>query len=128
MRRLLFSLLLLLVGLPAVAPILLLRLGNAAAVPACCRRGGAHHCLMTAGGASPVDETAVVMRAPAERCPFAARVLPKTHLSTFAYGLNATEAAPLGVCGVRAVGTECSWRVATDRSRPKRGPPAGISL
>ncbi len=131
-RRLLPSLLLLLIGLPVVAPLLLLGQRRAVAVPACCRRGGAHHCLMTQaeGAADSGDETVlgttVAMRAPADRCPFAARVLPRTHLGCFAYELNATEAAPLGLCGVRAAGTERFWRGARDRARPKRGPPTAF--
>ena len=124
---------LVLAGLPAVAPILDLGQASrgASAVPACCRRNGPHRCLMLPGerAASGVDETAsllakVRMRAPAERCPFAPRVVLKTQMQNLASGSGSTQATPvvLGATGVPQ--SECRWRIARDRSRGKRGPPA----
>lgn len=133
-RRLFLSLLLVLAGLPAVAPILVLGQVSRGAltVPACCRRNGAHHCLMSPDerAASGVDETTspveVQVRAPAERCPFPARNLVKTHLEIFASLSGAGTATPVhdhasGTC-------ERAYRLwmMRDRTWPKRGPPTAL--
>jgi len=93
-------------------------------LPACCRRGGKHHCamqMMMDSGSGPA------FAAPPQHCPFYPKgVLPgPTRLSLFvpaqvaAFFFAAVQSHP-----AFAAQTETLYRIAFDRSRLKRGPPS----
>ncbi len=114
-------------GLPFAAQWLALSGGSEAGLPACCRRGGKHHCMM---GAVAVDASSTAhFRAPAERCPFAPGNLPAPmHQDT-----SVLLAAGIHFAGLRShpavhAQTHSLWRISRDRSRQKRGPPTLPSL
>jgi|SRR5579883_1252967 len=110
---------LLLFGLPLLAPVLASDIGEAG-LPACCRRSGKHHCAM-AGTMLRQQGHAISMIA--EKCPYTpavARLLPWTPLAP------SIEAAIFaGVIRHPAVHAqaEALYRVSFDRTRQKRGPP-----
>ena len=66
---------LLLIVLPALAPVPGLRGDSEANIPACCRRLGAHHCMMTDSQRAAIL-AGVQAKAIPERCPFSPRALP----------------------------------------------------
>jgi len=118
MRRILALLLLAVFGLPTVAPLLAMGQDIDAHLPACCRRNGAHHCLMnmdqsskgTAFSARCPDFPHPTMTAPAGT--FAALVTPSLLAFTDISILTAPQRA------------ETQRRISRERSRHKRGPPA----
>jgi hypothetical protein len=120
LRRLLSLLLVLTFGLPTVAPALGLAAGAQANLRACCRRNGAHHCMEAA--TPPMDGHAASARFP--RCP----ALPAVVSNLRPNVLAAPAASPIFSItftrSARLRQTEARARVALDRARHKRGPPA----
>jgi len=134
-RRLLAIAIAVLIGLPSVSPLFALGSGDDPSRPACCRRGGKHHCMlmdMEAGAASP---GAVSLGAPpagirltaatvSERCPYGSQSVPGgLHPD---WSLRSSAAIFAGVVAHPAVAaqTESKRRISADRSRQKRGPPS----
>src|SRR5690348_551797 len=73
MRRALSILLVLVFGMPALVPLLGAATSGDASIPACCRRHGQHHCLMSDSEGSMLQATGVAapeFRAPAPKCPY----------------------------------------------------------
>ena len=126
MRRLLSLCLFVATLLPLLTPMLSAEAVAEVGVAACCRRGGAHHCM---GGmvAAPSDGAAR-LRGPREICPYQQRGL----VAAGHHGLVGSALAAARVQGVlHAPGTlaqvECMRRIWFDRSRQKRGPPVFFS-
>ncbi|MDE3103619.1 MAG: hypothetical protein KGK08_00450 [Acidobacteriota bacterium] len=128
MRRLLAILLMLLFSFPLVSPLLALDAQPEANLPACCRRGGIHHCMgmaATASGAM-VDSRGRVTQVGIVRghCPFnlpasASRNIEGRYLhQALSYYADVVHHP-----AVHAQ-TEAWARVALEGSRHKRGPPA----
>ena len=111
LRRLLSILLLAAFFLPVVSSLMAAAQGEAG-LPACCRRGGAHHCAMGTR---------------MEACP----CCPATAAGVHVDSLSAPTAQAVFAEMVRhpagAAQTECKWRMARDRARQKRGPPLAES-
>lgn len=107
-------------GLAFVAPLLALQAASGAALPACCRRGGEHHCAMAGLGSSPGE---TMLRAPVARCPYAPRMVVSAHADPVvaARGCECSLAPDSRATSVAQ--TEGKWRLAQERSRQKRGPP-----
>jgi hypothetical protein len=76
MRRLLSLLLFAATLLPLLAPMLAVAADAQAGVPACCRRGGAHHCM---GGMAMESDGAPQVRGPREICPYQQRAVTPVH-------------------------------------------------
>ena len=130
LRRLLSILLFWATLFPMVAPALSVGAMGQSTLPACCRRGGKHHCMM-----SP-EARALMMRelsgairvgTPPEQCPYRQHSLVAAHLRVFTPGAAAAHAAFLLREPSVAARAECLWRIAFDRSRQKRGPPFLLS-
>jgi hypothetical protein len=124
-RRLLSIVLLVIFSFPLISPVLALTSGSDASLPACCRRNGAHHCMLKMQTAESTG-SAVSLSATPPRCPaFPAVVTPVKHgdLSFRAASLIFAE-----IVSHRSVRTqtEARARVALDRSRQKRGPPVDL--
>lgn len=125
-RKFLSILLLFLLGLPAVSPLMALGQDGDGGLPACCRRNGKHHCMLSAAERSwrAAQESGTAQwQAPLEKCPYCPSFLttsrpnllaPPTAQSVFAQLLS----HPAVVVQVR-----CRARIALDRARQKRGPP-----
>ena len=128
LRRLLSILLLAAFFLPVVSSLRAAAQGEAR-LPACCRRGGAHHCAMGmhmgAGGEDGDRQPQV--RARMEACP----CCPATAAGVHVDSLSAPTAQAVFAEMVRhpagGAQTECKWRMARDRARQKRGPPLAES-
>ncbi len=110
-------------GLLLTAP--LFGVGASAAVPACCRRTGAHHCMAMAGNDQAMDAHAGehnVGPIP-NRCPRAplSTTAPQPHGFTPQWRQNA--GIPLFVRPAALPQTEARYRIAFARSGQKRGPP-----
>jgi hypothetical protein len=118
MRRILAILLLATFGLPSVAPLLAQGADTELNLPACCRRGGMHHCM----GAPMRDRNTPTASARCRSFPQPSAVAP--HLK-FSATLSAPPAIklPLAVQAVTAR-AETQRRISRERSRHKRGPPA----
>lgn len=118
MRRALSTLLLLAFGLPVIAPPLIWA-GPESALPACCRRHGAHHCAM---GASSIP-LSPHSRAWAPTCPYSHTghgpvILPHAFVPRMT-GSAASFALP----GAVVADAEAGYRLSSIRTRQKRGPP-----
>lgn len=128
MRRLLSLGLFLATLLPLLAPMMSAEAAAQAGVPACCRRGGAHHCMGGMVQAVGSSDATPRVRAPRMICPYQQRAMMASHHEQA--GVSAAAATGV-VKGVRAPGVvaqaECLWRISFDRSRQKRGPPSPIS-
>jgi hypothetical protein len=130
MRRLLSILLFWATLFPMVAPALTTGAVGQSLLPACCRRGGKHHCMMSA------EERALLMGeftgairvgTPPEQCPYSQRSLAAAHLQIFTSGASATHDAFLLHEPSATAQAECLRRISFDRSRQERGPPSLLS-
>ena len=124
MRRALAVVLLTIFSLPLIAPVLA-STSDDAQLPACCRRGGKHHCAMTMEMTGVPSRFKVV----SEKCPYspfghAPFVVPHP----FAAAAIAASAnnAPGPAAILRAA--EAGYRISADRTRQKRGPPSLLAL
>ena len=124
MRRALAILLVTMFSLPLIAPALT-STPDDSQLPACCRRGGKHHCALAAemGGIPSRFHVA------SEKCPYtpfshAPFVVPHV-LAAPPASADASDVP--GVSGlIRAV--EAGYRISADRTRHKRGPPQALAL
>jgi hypothetical protein len=93
-------------------------------IPACCRKGGKHHCM--AMHIAQLSDAALSVDTVAEKCPCCPHSTTASHAQFCAPPTN--EAVFAGVVRHPAVSpqTEASYRVSYDRSRQKRGPPSLI--
>lgn len=123
MRRILAIWLLMVLGLPVVSPLLASTTETDAAVPVCCRKGGAHHCLGSMAATGLGQKLSVA----APRCAEFPKAVASSHANDFflmaptpAFAEDVT--LPSGIWQA-----EARARVALDRARHKRGPPtAGL--
>lgn len=125
-RRLLAIAIVLLLGLPTVAPLFALGTGADPNLPACCRRDGKHHCMLEMSGmtssASSKSQLKTVMLT--ERCPYGSKSLPGTPHPDWSLSTSAAIFAGVVAHPSVAPQTESQLRVSEDRSRQKRGPPS----
>lgn len=122
MSRLLSLLLLLVFGLPTVAPALGLSADPDAGLPACCRRNGAHHCIMSQTELDRMlqGKHFTILRSKCPYYPSAATPLQHQQLALHTHCVT-----PLALSSfVTRVGQIQAWaRVAERGARHKRGPP-----
>jgi hypothetical protein len=124
-RRLLSIALLFIFSFPLISPVLALAGGPDANLPACCRRGGAHHCMLKSRSAE-ASGSAVSLSAIPPRCPaFPAVVASVKHGDLSFHAASLIFAEIVSHPSVRTQ-TEARARVALDRSRQKRGPPVDL--
>jgi hypothetical protein len=124
-RRLLSITLLLLFSLPLISPVLALAAGSDANLPACCRRNGAHHCIMKMHQADSSEHGPTFSAIP-QTCPaYPAIVTSVRHGDLSFYRASLVFAEVVSHPSVKAQ-TQARARVALDRSRHKRGPPTDL--
>jgi len=131
LRRLLSILLFGATLLPLIAPMLSTGAMAESMLPACCRRDGKHHCMMSAAARAIIlgetNDGAVSVGTPPEQCPYRQRSLVAVHLQVFTPAATATHSAFLLHAPSAAAQAECLRRISFDRSRQKRGPPSLLS-
>ncbi|MGI4829372.1 MAG: hypothetical protein ACRYFU_14440 [Janthinobacterium lividum] len=133
-RRIIAILLFAAFVLPFALPGLALGQDGEAGLPACCRRTGVHHCGMNR--AEPQASAATVStdlrwkdlqwKAPLQRCPFCPGTLTASHENLLALPAAQGSFAEFFSHPAGLAQTESKWRIARDRSRQKRGPPAAF--
>jgi hypothetical protein len=128
MRRLLSILLFWATLFPTVAPALTTGAMGQSTLPACCRRDGKHHCMMSPEERAMLmgegQNGAIRVGTPPEQCPYSQRSLVAAHLQVFTPGTAATHAGFLLHEPSAIAQAECLRRISFDRSRQKRGPPS----
>jgi hypothetical protein len=131
LRRLLSILLFGATLLPMIAPMLSTGAMAESTLPACCRRGGKHHCMMSAAARAimlgETNDGAVRVGTPPEQCPYRQHALVAAHLQVFTPAATATHSVFLLHAPSAAAQAECLRRISFDRSRQKRGPPSLLS-
>ena len=90
------------------------------AVPACCRRAGSHHCMMSAPQADTSGKT--VVRA-ASRCPYFSQFFSPAVAHEFGIPAHIVFFTDLAPHSGSTAQTEAQARVSEARSHQKRGPP-----
>jgi hypothetical protein len=122
-RRLTSITLLLLFSFPLIAPLFALGGSAESDLPACCRRNGAHHCMMSAEQVAELEHTAYVTVVHS-RCPL--YPVPGAPVHHEVLALHADQLFYAGVLSHPAQFQQVeAWaRVALDGARHKRGPPA----
>jgi hypothetical protein len=124
-RRLLAVSLLLLFSLPLISPLFALTANSDTNLPACCRRNGAHHCMMKLQHTES-SGTEVTLSTIPQRCPaFPAVVTPVKHGDLSFPTASLIFAEIVSNPSVK-IQTQARARVALDRSRQKRGPPSDL--
>jgi len=123
-RRAVSITLLLLISLPLISPLLAESVGSSA-LPACCRKGGMHHCTLPAMADSSSSNTTPHFSVIHERCPYSPATVQTTiHGNALFYNDNATTLTPHDNIALRIAQEEAHYRISFDRSRQKRGPPS----
>jgi hypothetical protein len=119
-RRLLSIALLLLFSLPLISPVLALTLTASSDryLPACCRRNGAHHCIMKVRPADGISLSSIPQRCPAY--PAVATQIRHGDLSCQTASLIVAEIVSHPAIKLQ---TQARARVALARTRQQRGPP-----
>jgi len=94
-------------------------------LPACCRRGGKHHCALLSESLSKQGKSIGII---AEECPFTPAVPAVAHFSAIVPPIG--DAVFAGLISHPAIHpqTAAKYRISFDRSRQKRGPPSLILL
>jgi len=129
-RRLLSILLFWATLFPIIAPALSTGALGQSTLPACCRRGGQHHCDMSPEARAlllhELDGTTRIGAKP-DPCPYRQRSLVVSHLQTPHFGRAPAPASIALHAPSAAAQAECLRRISFDRSRQKRGPPTLLS-
>lgn len=124
MRKILSILLLVALGLPSLIPLLVTSSLDEASLPACCRRNGKHHCMMSMAERNSISSDKSQFLAPEEKCPYCPGALTLGH-QTNVFGVQSGQTVFIRLVSQSAVvaQTESKRRISRDRSRQKRGPP-----
>lgn len=128
LRRLLSIAILLVIAAPAIAPLFVLSATTGGDVPACCRRNGKHHCMMSEAQRAAMSEGREHLVAQVgERCPFQPKASPATrNLQTIADADSAVFTG-LVIHPVLTPQSRCLQRISFQDSHQRRGPPAELS-
>lgn len=130
LRRILSILLFWVTLFPMVAPALTTGALGQSVLPACCRRGGMHHCSMSPEARAEVTralEGGVRFSNTPVQCPYRQRSLVTAHLQVYTTAAAVTHAAFRLHAPSVAAQAECLRRISFDHSRQKRGPPSLLS-
>jgi hypothetical protein len=118
-RRLLAILLLTIFSLP-YASVFFASAPVEASLPACCRKNGTHHCVMMRSVGTQQNERVSMIF---EKCPYTPGVATAVNLKTHAAPTRAIIFAELVSHPAIHAQTQAKYRIFSDRSRQKRGPP-----
>lgn len=126
MRRTLSILMVLVFWMPALAPLFGAVGSDEASVPACCRRHGEHHCIMSEAERATLQAMGVAapeFRAPAPRCPYQRQAVRNVQQGRLAGPAGQVVYAVLVSHPTGLAQTQSKWRVSRERAWQKRGPP-----
>ena len=126
MRRLLAILLVTLFLLPTAMPLFALGAGPDAGLPACCRRNGKHHCMMSMEMMQAMMAGTQLHAIPM-KCPLFPRALNTAQHNELSTRAAALIFAELVAHPALYMQTEARARVALFCARQKRGPPTLLS-
>jgi len=128
LRRFLSIALLAVLGLPLFSPLLALSAGNENNLPACCRRNGKHHCMMSMAEKISLGSREQESWAPLDSCPYCPTAVLMWHHSDPSVPRAVAISAGLVSHPALQAQTESKRRIARERSRHKRGPPSLVLL
>lgn len=123
MRKLLSILLLATFALPLLAAIPALASTPESRLPACCRRGGAHHCMLSAEQIAALEQ-GQHFTTPRMTCPMCPRATAPAQQQVLFLQPSATFYAAISSHPAQFQQVEAWARVALAGARHKRGPPA----
>ncbi|HKO20271.1 MAG TPA: hypothetical protein VJU82_15450 [Acidobacteriaceae bacterium] len=129
MRRALSILLVMVFWMPAFLPLFGAVTPDGAGVPACCRRHGQHHCVMSESERAALRATGNAVpefRAPTPRCPYQRSPVRSMQQVRLAVPVGQVSYAALVSRPNGLPQTQSKWRVSRERARQKRGPPADL--
>ena len=121
MRRATSILLLLLFSFPLISP--LFASTPDSNLPICCRRNGAHHCLMGSMMQSNPNHPSLH-----ERCPYFPHAAATMQMQRVFFGHSQSRFAAVVAHPAGRAQTEARYRIARYRFHQKRGPPVISSL
>ena len=127
LRRLVAIALLAVFGLPFAQSLFALTPKSDANLPACCRRNGKHHCMMSMAERREMSSNKPQFAPPVEKCPYCPAALTLGH-QTNPFSIATGQIVFLSSVGQSSVvaQTESKRRISRDRSRQKRGPPTFV--
>ncbi|WP_260705653.1 hypothetical protein [Edaphobacter flagellatus] len=125
LRKLIAITLLAIFGLPFASTLFAMTPKSEANLPACCRKNGKHHCMMSMMERNSLVSGKPQFTAPGEKCPYCPGALTLGHQPN-PFGIPSGQMVFIGLAGQSAVvaQTESKRRISRDRSRQKRGPPS----
>ena len=126
MRRVLATLLVSVFSFSLIGPALVA--GGNSDLPACCRRGGQHHCAMMGMDAAPSPLSGPTVKANTPKCPYfpkAGAVLPHSGVALLRASQSVSSASPGRLTIHSRVGA--AYHLFSSRSHQKRGPPSLLS-
>jgi hypothetical protein len=114
-------------SLPLIQPLLAMNMAKESNLPACCRRSGAHHCMMSA------EEMAALLHGEHvttlhSQCPMFPKAIGVGHSEQLTFDRAAVLFAEVVSHPALHRQTEAWARVARDGARQKRGPPATFAV
>jgi len=111
-------------GLPFASSLFALAPRSESNLPACCRRDGKHHCMMSMAEGNRPLSAKPEFSAPPEKCPYCPAAILRGHRSAdFVPPSRHMIYAGLVSHPAGAVQVECHQRISRDRAHGKRGPP-----
>jgi hypothetical protein len=123
-RKLIAIALLTVFGLPVASPLFALTPKSEGNLPACCRRNGEHHCMMSMAERDRLESHESAFSAPLDKCPYCpAAILSIHHPVGFVPPARQVIYAGLASHPAGVAQAECKRRISRDRARSKRGPP-----
>jgi hypothetical protein len=124
-RRLLSIIFLFLFSVQLISPVLALAASSDANLLACCRRNGAHHCIMKMQQAES-SGPGISLSAIPQRCPAYPALIPSVRHGDLSFHVASLIFAEIVSHPAVKTQTQARARVALDRSRQKRGPPTDL--
>lgn len=123
LRKTLSILLLAAFGLPFLSTLLEGSAGAESTLPACCRRSGAHHCMMSAAQLETLQQSAQVTVLHS-KCPLYPKASAPAHHPDYSFA-SPNFVLTTALSATDELGQIAAWaRVALEGARHKRGPPA----
>jgi len=123
MRRVLATLLVSVFSFSLIGPALVA--GGNSDLPACCRRGGQHHCAMMDMDSAPAPSSGPAVKANTPKCPYFPKggaLLPHSGAALLAASQSVSLASP-GRLAIHSR-AEAGYHLSSSRSHQKRGPPS----
>ena len=129
MRRALSILMMVVLLAPCAATLFAQPGVDEAGVPACCRRHGLHHCMMSQAERATLQAMGLAspeVRAPEQKCPFHRSPVRNVQQGRFGVAVSQVVYAALVSHPIGLAQTQSKWRVSRERARQTRGPPASL--